>query len=272
MPADLPDFALIGAAKCGTTALAQMLAQHPRIFVTDPKEPGFFAGVPPYDEAGYRALFAPAGDRLKGDCSTHYARRQTFPGTAARLHAACPDLKVLLAIREPLQRVRSHFEYRLRQGRAEGSLEQVLAGNDELVRLSLYAWQLEPWLERYGPERIHVLRMEDLRAHPERVLRAAFSFLEVDADQRIVPQAANTRPAAGSRRPVRVPRVVRALGRLVTPELRRRLKARLPRRTVATGELTLAPATERALRARFRSDLEKLRDFVGPELDLYGYA
>lgn len=272
MPDDLPDFALIGAAKCGTTALAQMLGQHPRIFVCEPKEPGFYAGVPHFDEAGYRALFAGAGDRLRCDASTHYSRRETFPGTAERMVADVPGLKVLYTIREPLQRLRSHFDYRLRQGTAEGSLETVLARNDELVRASLYAWQLEPWLERCGRDRIHVLRMEDLAHDFDTVLRGVFRFLEVDPDVWITAQRANARPAAGSRRPVRVPRAVRALGRLLSPATRRRLKQHLPRRRVSDDQVALSPAVERDLRARFTRDLRALRPLVGPAMDLYGYA
>lgn len=272
MPAELwPDFALIGAAKCGTTALAQMLGEHPELFITDPKEPGYFAGLPLFTRETYQQLYADAGSRLKGEASVHYSSRDAFPGTCERLHTTCPDLKILYVIREPFARVRSHFEYRLRHGRAEGRLDDLLAQNDELVSVSRYAYQLEPYIERFGRDRIHILRQEDLKTNQEAVLADIFAFLGVGAHA-VGKVHANARPSSGSRRPVAIPGWARKLGRLVSPQMRRRLKRRLPTRKVDGGEVELSDATRERLKAVFTEDMARLRLLVGPEMDLYGYA
>lgn len=267
-----PDFLLIGAAKCGTTTLAMQLASHPGIFVTDPKEPAWFAGFPQFDQQGYQELYADAGDRLRGEASTHYSRIHTFPGTADRIQAAVPDARIVFAIREPVERAISHVEYRLRTAQTEGTAEAILARNDDYLLTSCYGLQLAPYVERFGMDRIHVLRMEDLQRDPQTELERIFAFLGVDTSHRVdTDLRANSRPSSGSRRPIRVPSLVRRLGRVVPSAWKKRLKLKLTRRAPA-HELEVSEATREAMRVRFREDFVLLRKFVGPELDLYGYA
>src|SRR5580704_2112193 len=113
-----PDFFIVGHAKCGTTALYEMLRQHPRLYLPVFKETQFLsrgprrAGVPqkrvprrPRTLEDYLSLFGDAGPRqLAGDGSTEYLRT---PATARRIAALCPNARIIMAFREPVGFLRS---------------------------------------------------------------------------------------------------------------------------------------------------------------------
>jgi hypothetical protein len=85
-----PDFLIIGAMKSGTSTLAAQLSEQAGIFMTTPKEPNFFSDDDVYAQGlpWYAALFdaAEPGD-IKGEASTHYTKRPTYPETLARAQA-----------------------------------------------------------------------------------------------------------------------------------------------------------------------------------------
>ena len=75
----LPNFFIVGAPKCGTTALHAYLSQHPDVFMSDPKEPHYFGSDLDFryrrrpSDAQYRSYFAGAGDRRRiGEASVWY--------------------------------------------------------------------------------------------------------------------------------------------------------------------------------------------------------
>lgn len=126
-----PDFAVIGAAKAGTTALWSWLGQHPEIFLPEVKEPGFFAfagqsalpGKGPYDPdyvariatdwKTYRGLYAMAAGRITGDVSPVYA---AVPGALAQLAACRPDARIIMLLRDPARRAFSQYLHHRRDG------------------------------------------------------------------------------------------------------------------------------------------------------------
>lgn len=120
----LGDFLVIGAPKAGTTAFYRALARHPRICMTQPKEPMFFsfAGSPPrfagpggaayargfiHDEREYRRLFASAApDAVAGEASTIYRTCERAAETAARY---VPQAKLIAILRHPVERDYSQY-------------------------------------------------------------------------------------------------------------------------------------------------------------------
>src|SRR5262245_61062132 len=88
----LPNFFVIGAAKAGTTALHEYLAQHPQVSVSTPKEPHFFApgAGPSYrrvtDRAVYEMLFS-AEAPARGEASTSYSMYPLWAGVPTRIRA-----------------------------------------------------------------------------------------------------------------------------------------------------------------------------------------
>ena len=108
----LPDFIIIGAAKCGTTSLYKKLGMHPKVFMSTPKEPEFFARDDIYQKGldWYAGLFKDAGqDQVCGEASTLYSQTTLFPQTVARMHAAVPNVKLIYVLREPVVRTYSYY-------------------------------------------------------------------------------------------------------------------------------------------------------------------
>ena len=111
-----PDFIIAGAMRAGTTALAAALGEHPDVFMCTPKEPSFFAVARgslefrgPADQSfahdnvtdwnSYQALFRGAGSRLAGEASAMYL---TLPGVAQEIRGRCPDVRIVLILRDPV--------------------------------------------------------------------------------------------------------------------------------------------------------------------------
>ncbi|MCB9672853.1 MAG: sulfotransferase [Alphaproteobacteria bacterium] len=267
-----PDFIVVGAAKCGTTTVASQLARHPQIFMTDPKEPGYFSGL--MDEARYRALFEDAGERLKGEATTAYSRMHAFPGVPAKMFAECPDLRLIYLIRHPVERIKSAYAMRLRDGRSEGPLHQVIRKNLEYIDTSRYGRQMEHYLDYFDRPQFLILRLEDLKEDPESQYLRMFEFLGVSAQLPPEPASrSNARPPGKLLVTPHLPAVLRPLGSLVSKETRVRVKRALARSVANDGDLLeIPPLLREILDDVFTADMARLRRVVGPDLDLYGYA
>lgn len=141
-PVARPDFIIAGAAKCGTTTLATVLAQAPDIFMSAVKEPKFFS-VPyrphpmngPGDERdyhakprtleAYEALFAAAAPgAIRGEASTDYL---FYAQSAKDIRATCGDIRIVIILREPVARLLSQYTHMVREGHETLPLEEALA-------------------------------------------------------------------------------------------------------------------------------------------------
>lgn len=183
----IPDFVIIGAMKCATSTLHDQLALQPGIFMTTPKEPNFFNDEERVrsDRAWYTSLFRDAeeGD-LCGESSTHYTKRPTWEGTAQRLRDAAPEARLVYVIRHPVDRLVSQYVHEWTENRIREPIDRAVERHPELVDYSRYAWQLEPYLDTFGAERIHVVLFEELVADPQRELERVCRFLGYDGTPR----------------------------------------------------------------------------------------
>jgi len=216
----VPDFFIVGQAKSGTTALYEMLRQHPMIFMPDLKEPEFLAsdmqrrfrsplsGPLPETLEEYLALFADATEGQRaGEASVLYLRSHTAAGAIAALN---PAARMIAVFREPasflrslhLQHLQNHTENQRDLRRALALESQRRAGRSiprrsprpqalaysEHVR---YTEQLERYRALFPAEQLLVLIYDELRADNEASLRKILRFLEVDDSVRIAPLDAN---------------------------------------------------------------------------------
>jgi hypothetical protein len=264
----LPNLFVIGAAKAGTTSLHHYLGQHPDIFMSPLKEPNFFAftgTVPSFggpDEAGrpffeqdrlrrekyaystldraeYERLFLQGkGRRYRGESSAAYLY---FPGSAGRIRAATPDARIIAVLRHPVERAFSKYQ-QMRRDRAEPLETFALAveaepgrkqGNWSPTWLYLdrgwYGRQLQPFVDTFPPEQIHVLLYEDLRKDPAGTLRGIFRFLGVDPDVPVDTSEKHNVSAVAE-----VPRFGLVYQKLVRPFLNSpRIQSLVPERLVA---------------------------------------
>ena len=207
------DFMIIGVQKGGTTALGQFLAQHPQIGMAEPKEVHLFdaedyaSDTPVTDlDERYRRHFphCPAV-QIRGEATPTYL---FFPEIAPALKRYNPALKLIVLLRDPVQRALS--AHRMQRIRGREHLAFALALLAEPWRLlrdrhprrhrsatrehayrrrGLYATQLENLYAVFDPAQVLVLRSEDLRRHHDSVLRRVFGFLGVEQPATVPPPA-----------------------------------------------------------------------------------
>ncbi len=208
----LPDFAIIGAAKAGTTSLFAWLLEHPDVEGPAHKELNYFSyyhyrGTDwyrrhfPLERA--RAAFAAEHGRpfLTGEASPSYLLHERAP---ARMRDLLPGIKLIVQLRDPVDRAYSQFQMRRRDG--EEPLESFAAAveiederlRDERARMladprynslevacwsyltrSRYAEQLERWFEHFPRAQFHFLTLEELAAEPQRALDGVTAFLDL---------------------------------------------------------------------------------------------
>lgn len=295
---DAPDFLVIGAARSGTTALTSFLAEHPDVFVSDPKEPHLlafadgpvrFSGpgdddlvnrVAVRDVETWRGLFRGRPERRRGEGSvTTLCYPQTSIPAIDRLCA--PGCRLVVLLRDPVERAWSGWLYLRSRGYDAGDFSECLAREDErtragwshmwqLARLSRYGEQLAPFVAGFG-DRLLVVLQEDLARDPGGQLRRVLEFLDVDPDAPIdtdrqvneggVPRS---RAVAGGLNVVRRSVLLRRLVKAAVPERRRE---RIRSATVTRPELD--DATLARVAQLFADDLAHLQTLLDRDLSLW---
>ncbi len=162
--------------KSATSTLHEQLAAQPGFHMSDPKEPNFFSDEDVFAKGldWYRGLFAEAGSGdIRGESSTHYTKLPTHPKAAERLHAFAPDAKLIYVMRHPIDRLVSHYIHEWSQAviPRKMPIDDAIDAFPEMVEYGKYAKQLEPYLQRYGKDRI-------LPMFFERILTASQDELE----------------------------------------------------------------------------------------------
>jgi hypothetical protein len=274
----LPTFLVIGSLKAGTTSLWTYLRAHPEIYMPGEKELRFFVEQHNWHRgrAWYESQFAEAGDaRALGEASPSYTISTSFPGVPERIASMIPEAKLIYVMRHPIDRMRSHYLQRVADGTETMPVEDAFRHNLDYIHTSRYAFQLEPYLERFPLERILLITSEDLRDQRPQTLRRVYSFLGVDPEfvPPVLTEEANRTDARRERVPsvgrARDRSVYRALSR-VAPGPVRRLHYRLTTRPMRTVEVQLEPETERLIVEGLRADIAQLRTYMPPGFDGWG--
>lgn len=195
----LVDFMMIGAQKCGTTGLAAQLAAHPSVCFSRVKEPGFFNEVTNWRDrlADYHQLFSPVAGQICGEASTMYTFLPQWPDTCSRLYAYNPNLKLIYIMRDPVERIISHYTHNLVRGIVKEPPEQVVFDDPSYINRSRYGVQIRPYLERFGQENILLLIFEEYVKMPETTLRKVSRFLDIDPTQFKKPAASEKHQSIG---------------------------------------------------------------------------
>lgn len=182
-----PDFFLIGAMKAGSTALHHCLNKHPDIFMSRPKEPGFFSRDDRFAKGyiWYRGYFKGAADsQVWGDSSTCYSRMPIYPNTAARIYNVNPNAKFLYVVRDPVLRAFSHYKHRMDEtvisGRPILTYKEFLKVDTEVLNTGKYYYQIKPYYDLFGADNVYVCSFCDLVDNTSKTLFEICSFLNVD--------------------------------------------------------------------------------------------
>jgi hypothetical protein len=180
----MPNLIVIGGLKCGTTSLHHYLNLHPEIAMSRPKELNFFVAELnwPLGAEWYASHFDPSA-AVRGETSPHYTDRPRLDDVAVRMHDLIPEARIIYMVRDPIDRMLSHYLHNLGGGYDDRPLEEALASEGTAyVDRSRYAYQLDPYLEEFGRQRIAILSREELKDERATTMRRLFEFLEVDPD------------------------------------------------------------------------------------------
>ncbi len=214
----LPNFFIVGAAKAGTTSLYNYLQAHPDVFLCPIKEPNYFStDINPEDfnptyrkntilhikdkpkkkiqlafvrnSKLYLRLFEDAqNEKAIGECSTSYL----FSSVAAKnIKVFNPEAKIIIALRNPVERTFSHYLMAVKYGFTHHSFSDALQkdmsatekgwGISELfIELSLYYEQLKRFYDVFPRENIKVLFFDDLQTDPAALANDICKFLDID--------------------------------------------------------------------------------------------
>ncbi len=197
-----PEALVIGAPKCGTTSLMAYLGAHPSVWSQPRKELHFFNNRWDWGQEWYREQFPTRGPgrplvRMEG--TPDYLQN---PAIAERVRRTLPGVKLIVLLREPVERALSWYHHQRRWGGLVGSPEAVLERElEELSALpaaerqglgwrapnclagSLYDGQLLSWKSHFPKKDLLMLRFEDLRREPRQLTRLALAFLGLDPDE-----------------------------------------------------------------------------------------
>lgn len=206
---NLPNTFLIGSMKAGTTYLSELLAAHPEVFMSSPREPCHFADPkvlrrvwPLMWRMGYwrgaerySGLFANAGEaKIIAEGSTVYSQAPLFSHVPERILESCPEAKFVYILRDPLERTLSHYWHRVTWWGERRALAEAIREDPHYLNTSDYAYQLRAYLRRVPRQRVYVLTLEELIADPVTQLRALFGWLGVDPTFRPALSGALTNP------------------------------------------------------------------------------
>lgn len=270
----LPNLIVIGAMKCGTSSLHYYLDLHPAISMSSAKELNFFldaAPVPPpgcgpadlrllaersYGSRGsewYASRFDSSA-AVRGESSVAYSF-PWYPSVAQRMADLVPDARIVYCVRHPIERVASHLtQFRARDRRP--AAEALTAPGNPYVEATRYASALQPFLDRFGRERLLLVRHEDLLDRRRETMAHVFRFLGVEGFW--VPEMERERNPSARKGPVyRIAERARSrgIGSAIASRVPRSARATLEQRLARSGRAE-SPSIEPDLARRILDDLE----------------
>lgn len=178
------DFIGLGVQRSATTWLFESLETHPDIRAAlhgDNKELNFFNHNYEKGYASYHRRFE-FGPWKTGEYSTLYFHDRNVP---KRIHMYNPDARLIVAIRDPVERAYSQHKHEVRRNRIPVELyrfEDALEHNPSYTEQGYYGTHLENYLQHFDLNNIHIVSYDDVTAEPRRVIADLFTFLGVASD------------------------------------------------------------------------------------------
>jgi len=199
----LPNFLIVGAAKAGTTSLYYYLREHPEIYLPEVKELRFFSAMPgnfrgPGDERvnktiiksleEYKLHYIHVNHEIAiGDVSPDYL--YFYKNSIPRIKKILKDPKIIIILRNPIERAFSQYLHFVRDGREKLSFEEALKAEEQRREQNWeWAWyykdvgfyykQVKAFLENFSEVKIYLY--EDFKRNPLNIIQDLYKFLGVD--------------------------------------------------------------------------------------------
>ncbi len=207
-----PTFLIIGAAKCGTSSLYDYLMQHPCIGSSQTKQIHFFDRYYERRIFWYKACFPFVWEKFliekikhknfaTGEATPHY---MTHPLAAKRAHEVIPNAKIIVLLRNPVNRAYSHYQMEKAHNQEELTFEEAIEKEPERIKGEFeemlhnknnsgrnyphrayiksgeYLEQIKPWMEFYPKENFLFLLSEEFDKNTSEVYNKVLKFLEIE--------------------------------------------------------------------------------------------
>jgi hypothetical protein len=294
-----PNFFIVGAPKCGTTAMAEYLRAHPDVYMPECKELHFFGSDVSRnitDEAEYLSLFQRwRVEARAGEASVFYLHSQA---AAHEIKAFSPEVRIIVMLRNPVDAMYSLYsQNRFNSWEDLPTFEAALAAEPErragrgiqphvrrveaLRYREVYSYteQLRRYFDAFGREAVHVIIFDDFKADTASAYRATLAFLGVDTAFRPNLHVVHTNKRARSvalgrflQAPPAWYRALKVVGRAALPgDWGRHVRQRM---TLAVRDLNaiheprtpMDPATRRQLQEEMCPEVERLGELLGRDL------
>ncbi len=185
---------IVGAPKTGTTSLYYYLNQHTNVCMSSIKEPNFFSAkevnslfyksqiVDDINE--YHKLFSPNKKQIIGEASVSYLFFNEVPN---RIYKYNPKAKIIILLRNPIERALSHYLMDFRLGFCSENFEDIIAQPEifpqyyqQYLELGNYFLQLKRYLNVFNENQLSIVFYDDLKSNSQKVMKHIFSFLEIE--------------------------------------------------------------------------------------------
>jgi hypothetical protein len=274
-----PDFIGVGPARTGTTWLHEVLKGHVGLPLI--KETQFFKRYYDKGPEWYASHFAdmPANVPVGEICPSYFSTREALE----RIHKDLPHCKIICSLRDPVERLFSHYRHIRPLSGIKVDFEQALKDHPQLFDGSCYGSHLEEWEDSFGRQNVLVVFYEDMKSDPQAFVNSVCAFIGIPAidlrNSAVAKKKVNM--VEGARAP-RSRHLAMASG-MVTAWLKaRRLdlllhtwcRSGISEFCLGGGEKygPLSPDTEARLREYYRPEIEKLEVLTNRNLSHWKYG
>lgn len=211
-------FLIIGATKSATTWLQRSLQTDPRVVMPGP-ELHYFSRDHERGAEWYLEQFPQIAEgQFAGEKSNSYLEH---PAAARRIHEVLPHARLIVQLRNPIERAYSDYCMLVRRGEVGGDIESHLdprrAADGRFLAGGRYFSQLEPYLELYDADRILIVLYEDMKSDAVAHLDQVRRFLGLDGEASIAPVEEKVKDRTTPVIPPGLRRVLRPLKPIVSP-------------------------------------------------------
>lgn len=278
---DKPNFIGVGVMKSATTWLSECLRAHPEVFVSDVKELHFFSLNYEKGADWYFSNFKQVkGEKAIGEFSVSYVDSPEF---IDRIKNDLGEVKILLNLRNPLDRFKSHVKHQYRvEDFDKSELKYYLKLEDfenlkerfpSLLTKGLYADSIEYLRLTFGEENVLVTFKEDIDLNPRMVLDEVYSFLQVDSNytpplmSKNVSQGGIPKSRMFETLRVKAYRFLKKLAPKIIVWVRRYRVAELYRNlNMGTKDITWNKKVDKLLHDYYLQDIERLEKLLNRDL------
>jgi len=278
-----PNFFIVGAAKAGTTSLYAYLKNVPGIYMSPLKEPNYFAvsthfkrdKKPIRDKKKYLSLFEKVKDeKIIGEASPSYL---SDPEAPKLIHQTVPNARILISLRDPVERTYSAYLMLFRRGRFKKSFDyeienflrnKILSAEMNLLSRGFYYKFVQRYLDIFGQKQVKIIIFEELIKNPKKTVEEILEFLGITTSLEDFknevhnPYAVVRGPVAGY---IFQHSAVRRFAQKIIPSSSRRI---LKEKVILNQQPKpkMNEEVKKKLVDFYRNDVEKLKTLIGRDL------